>query len=65
MEHLAKHGYIQRHYIPCLFIHNTNGNAFALVVVDLLIKYKDQVTNKHLISILIELYVTAVGKALK
>ena len=38
---LAKHGYRQCHFTPCLFIHDTNGTAFSLVVDDFLVKYKD------------------------
>ena len=65
VEHLAKHEYIQCQYTPCLFIHNTNGTAFTLVVDDFLIKYKDQATGDHLIKVLEELYVITVDKALK
>jgi hypothetical protein len=57
IKHLAGHGYIQCINTPCLFIHQTNGVAFTLVVDDFLIKYKDKKAVDHLLSSLRELYI--------
>jgi hypothetical protein len=63
VKHLAKHGYQQCHFTPCLFIHDTNGTAFTLVVDDFLVKYKDTTAAQHLISALQELYEITVDTA--
>jgi hypothetical protein len=46
---LAKHGYLQTG-TTCLFRHVTNGVAFALVVDDFAVKFKDLVSADHLIA---------------
>ena len=51
---LATHGYLQTG-TTCLFRHVTNGVAFALVVDDFAVKFKDLVSADHLIACL-ELY---------
>jgi hypothetical protein len=51
---LATHGYLQTG-TTCLFRHATNGVAFALVVDDFAVKFKDLVSADHLIACL-ELY---------
>jgi hypothetical protein len=56
VAHLAKNGYIQCVNTPCLFIHQTNGVAFTLVVDDFLIKYSDRKDVNHLLTVLRELY---------
>ncbi len=56
VAHLAKNGYIQCVNTPCLFVHQTNGVAFTLVVDDFLIKYKDREAVNHLLTALRELY---------
>ena len=48
---LAKHGYLQTG-TTCLFRHVTNGVAFALVVDDFAVKFKDLVSADHLIACL-------------
>jgi len=60
---LAKHGYTQCHFTPCLFIHASNGTAFTLVVDDFLVKYKDAAAGQHLITCLQELYQITVDQA--
>jgi len=45
-----------------LFIHDTNGTAFSLVVDDFLVKYKDDAAGQHLISCLQELYQITIDK---
>ena len=65
IEHLSNHGYKQAKNTPCLFIHESNGNAFTLVVDDFLVKSKDEISQQHLINTLKELYVITVDKALK
>ena len=39
VTHLASRGYRQCTNTPCLFLHDTNGIAFTLVVDNFLIKY--------------------------
>jgi hypothetical protein len=56
VAHLAKHGYTQCVNTPCLFIHQSNGVAFTLVVDDFLIKYSDRKDVEHLLTVLRELY---------
>ncbi len=56
VAHLAKNGYIQCVNTPCLFVHQTNGVAFTLVVDDFLIKYSDRKDVDHLLTALRELY---------
>ena len=56
VAHLAKNGYIQCVNTPCLFVHQTNGVAFTLVVDDFLIKYSDRKDADHLLTVLRELY---------
>jgi hypothetical protein len=56
VTHLAQNGYIQCVNTPCLFVHQTNGVAFTLVVDDFLIKYKDREAVDHLLTVLRELY---------
>ena len=51
---LATHGYLQTG-TTCLFRHVTNGVAFALVVDDFAVKFKDLASADHLIACL-ELY---------
>ena len=63
VAHLAKHGYLQCHFTPCLFVHTTNGTAFTLVVDDFLVKYKDVAAGQHLIACLKELYEITVDMA--
>ena len=57
VKHLMGHGYNQCVNTPCLFVHNSNGVAFTLVVDDFLIKYKEQSAVDHLLNALRELYV--------
>jgi hypothetical protein len=52
---LAKHGYLQTG-TTCLFRQITNGVAFALVVNDFAVKFKDLVSADHLIACLLELF---------
>eukprot|EP01035_Chromulina_nebulosa_P069560 gene69560-biopygen40829 len=54
INRLATHGYLQTG-TTCLFRHVTNGVAFALVVDDFAVKFKDFVSADHLIACL-ELY---------
>ena len=56
VAHLANNGYIQCVNTPCLFVHQSNGVAFTLVVDDFLIKYNDRKEVDHLLSVLRELY---------
>ena len=56
VKHLASHGYRQCTNTPCLFVHDTNGIAFTLVVDDFLIKYNDKEAADHLMTTLRELY---------
>ena len=56
VNHLAKFGYKQCTNTPCLFVHESNGIAFTLVVDDFLVKFKDQSAAEHLLSALRELY---------
>ena len=53
---LAKYGYNQCIHTPCLFLHESNGTAFTLVVDDFLVKYRDSAAATHLIACLQELY---------
>jgi hypothetical protein len=57
VNHLAKFGYKQCTNTPCLFVHESNGIAFTLVVDDFLVKFKDQSAAEHLLSALRELYI--------
>jgi len=57
VAHLTSHGYKQCTQTPCLFIHESNGIAFTLVVDDFLIKYQTQTSIDHLTAALRELYV--------
>ncbi len=54
IDRLATHGYLQTG-TTCLFRHVTNGVAFALVVDDFAVKFKDLVSADRLIACL-ELY---------
>ena len=55
ITHLRRHGYHET-ATPCLFRHNSNGNAFALVVDDFLLKYVTREAAEHLHNALSELY---------
>ena len=57
VAHLATHGYKQCIHTPCIFIHETNGIVFTLVVDDFLVKYKTQAAADHFTAALHELYV--------
>ena len=48
VKHLASHEYHQCTNTPCLFVHDTNGIAFTLVVDDFLIKYNNTATTDYL-----------------
>lgn len=56
VEHLAKHRYIKCRFTQWLFIHDSNGTAFSLVVEDFLEKYKIDAAGQHLASCLQELH---------
>ena len=56
VSHLATFGYKQCSNTPCLFVHESNGIAFTLVVDDFLVKYKNQGAAEHLLAALRELY---------
>ena len=56
VSHLSKFGYKQCTNTPCLFVHESNGIAFTLVVDDFLVKFKDQDAALHLLAALRELY---------
>jgi hypothetical protein len=49
---LAKHGYHQDKYVPCLFKHETKQIAFSLVVDDFGVKYKNKEDVQHLMKTL-------------
>jgi len=59
-ELLAKHGYVQNKFVPCLYTHITRNISFTLVVDDFGIKYHDRADVDHLIAALHELYKTTV-----
>jgi hypothetical protein len=65
IEHLSNNGYKQAKNTPCLFIHESNGNAFTLVVDDFLVKSKDESSQQHLIDTLHKMYTITIDKALK
>jgi hypothetical protein len=56
VKHLADKGYHQCPSTPCLFKHETRPVAFALVVDDFGIKFKEQENADHLINSLQEIY---------
>jgi hypothetical protein len=47
-EHLAAGGYHQSPTVPCLFVHDTNGVMFSLVVDDFGVTYTDPAGAEHL-----------------
>jgi len=47
-EHLALGGYHQSSTVPCLFIHESNGVMFSLVVDDFGVTYTDRAGAEHL-----------------
>ena len=61
--HLAEHGYKQCRFTPCLFIHESNGAAFTLVVDDFLVKFQQQEAADHLIETLRKLYEITIDTA--
>jgi hypothetical protein len=63
IAHLAEHGYKQCRFTPCLFIHETNGAAFTLVVDDFLVKFQNQTAAEHLIETLRKLYEITIDTA--
>ena len=65
IKHLATHGYHQAANTPCLFTHETNSVAFALVVDDFGIKYTDSADADHLLHVLRELYIMTEDRGLE
>ena len=59
--HVAKFGYRQVE-TPCLYEHDTNGNRFALVVDDFLVKIKSEAGAQHIIAALQERYVITIDR---
>ena len=47
VAHLSEYGYKQCRFTPCLFIHESNGAAFTLVVDDFLVKFQNQTAADH------------------
>jgi hypothetical protein len=63
VAHLAEYGYKQCRFTPCLFIHESNGAAFTLVVDDFLVKFQNQMAADHLIETLRKLYEITIDAA--
>ena len=63
IAHLAAHGYKQCRFTPCLFIHESNGAAFTLVVDDFLVKFQNNSAADHLIETLQKLYTITIDKS--
>ena len=57
---LAKHGYRQDKFVPCLYSHETRPINFTLVVDDFGIKYHNRDDVDHLLGALRELFVITV-----
>jgi len=63
VAHLSEYGYKQCRFTPCLFIHESNGAAFTLVVDDFLVKFQNQTAADHLIETLRKLYEITIDTA--
>ncbi len=55
VKYLARYGYLQCHFSSGLFILDSNGTIFSLVIENFLVKYKDTAADQHLIACLQEL----------
>ena len=53
---LAKHGYTQDKFVPCLYSHVSRPIHFTLVVDDFGIKYRNREDVEHLLTALRELF---------
>ncbi len=54
--HLAKRGYHQDKFVPCLFKHEQRSVMFVVTVDDFAVKYTDRSNVEHLLDALRELY---------